>query len=154
MSEPIFDKSKMSEEDIKFHYITPAITKKWQRAKISMEFTAAKLFSAPKRGGRAANAPITSSFERAHALAVVEAKSNAHSPRWAPTGDGIRTADAPFAYSSNGTRLSNTTSLPDKSANSRSTSSRPKRSSRRATSLKKDFLPTKSASPTKPIMKG
>ena len=33
----ILPKSQMSEEDIKLQYITPAITAKWDRTKITME---------------------------------------------------------------------------------------------------------------------
>lgn len=106
MSEPIFDKSKMSEEDIKFHYITPAITKKWQRAKISMEFTAGQIvLQGSKAGRKSSKRADYVLFLNAHTpLAVVEAKSNAHSP-----ARGLQQAmeyaqalDAPFAYSSNG----------------------------------------------------
>ena len=33
----VLPKSKMSEEDVKLQYITPAITSKWDRSKITME---------------------------------------------------------------------------------------------------------------------
>lgn len=33
----VLAKSEMTEEDIKFHYITPAITAKWNHNKITME---------------------------------------------------------------------------------------------------------------------
>lgn len=33
----VLHKSEMSEEDIKLQYITPAITSKWDRGKITME---------------------------------------------------------------------------------------------------------------------
>lgn len=33
----VLSKSQMSEEDIKFHYITPAITAKWNNQHITLE---------------------------------------------------------------------------------------------------------------------
>lgn len=33
----VLSKSQMSEEDIKFHYITPAITAKWDKQHITLE---------------------------------------------------------------------------------------------------------------------
>ena len=33
----IFTKREMTEEDIKFHYISPAIVSKWDKKKITME---------------------------------------------------------------------------------------------------------------------
>ena len=33
----VLPKSEMSEEDVKLQYITPAITSKWDRGKITME---------------------------------------------------------------------------------------------------------------------
>ena len=33
----IFTKKEMTEEDIKFHYISPAIVSKWNKNKITME---------------------------------------------------------------------------------------------------------------------
>ena len=104
----ILDKKQMSEEDIKFHYISPAITAKWDSRKITMEtqITDGRVIiggnlvtrSAPKRADYLlylnANNPI----------AVVEAKDNNHSVSF-----GLQQAmtyaqmlDLPFAYSSNG----------------------------------------------------
>ena len=101
-------KKQMSEEDIKFQYITPAITSKWNRAKITMEtrITDGKINlkgnfvfrEKPKRADYilylSANNPI----------AIVEAKDNTHS-----ISHGLQQAiayarmlDLPFAYSSNG----------------------------------------------------
>lgn len=98
----------MSEEDIKLQYITPAITSKWNRAKITMEtrITDGKINlkgnfvfrEKPKRADYilylSANNPI----------AIVEAKDNTHS-----ISHGLQQAiayarmlDLPFAYSSNG----------------------------------------------------
>lgn len=98
----------MSEEDIKLQYITPAITSKWNREKITMEtrITDGKINlkgnfvfrEKPKRADYilylSANNPI----------AIVEAKDNTHS-----VSHGLQQAiayarmlDLPFAYSSNG----------------------------------------------------
>lgn len=98
----------MSEEDIKLQYITPAITSKWNREKITMEtrITDGKINlkgnfvfrEKPKRADYilylSANNPI----------AIVEAKDNTHS-----ISHGLQQAiayarmlDLPFAYSSNG----------------------------------------------------
>ena len=35
----VLPKNEMSEEDVKLQYITPAITSKWDRSKITMETT-------------------------------------------------------------------------------------------------------------------
>ena len=104
----MFDKKKMSEEDIKLQYITPAITDKWDIKKITMEtkITDGRVNlkgnfvfrEKPKRADYLlylnANNPI----------AVVEAKDNNHSVSY-----GLQQAmtyaqmlDVPFAYSSNG----------------------------------------------------
>ena len=104
----ILPKKSMSEEDIKLHYITPAITDRWDRDKIVMEMPITDgrinlrgnmvFREKPKRADyvlfQIANAPI----------AVVEAKDNTHS-----VTHGLQQAmtyaqmlDVPFAYSSNG----------------------------------------------------
>lgn len=104
----ILSKKQMSEEDIKLQYITPSITSKWNRAKITMEtrITDGKINlkgnfvfrEKPKRADYilylSANNPI----------AIVEAKDNTHS-----VSHGLQQAiayarmlDLPFAYSSNG----------------------------------------------------
>ena len=104
----ILSKSEMSEEDVKLQYITPAITSKWDRGKISMEtqITDGKINlkgnfvhrEKPKRSDYIlylnANNPI----------AIIEAKDNKHSISY-----GLQQAmtyakmlDLPFAYSSNG----------------------------------------------------
>lgn len=104
----ILPKDEMTEEDIKLQYITPAITRKWDIGKITMEtqVTDGKInirgnFVSREKPKRAdyilhlnANNPI----------AVVEAKDNKHS-----VSDGLQQAmeyakmlDVPFAYSSNG----------------------------------------------------
>ena len=104
----ILPKKAMSEEDIKLQYITPAITSKWDRGKITMEtqITDGKINlkgnfvfrEKPKRADYIlylnANNPI----------AIIEAKDNNHS-----ISHGLQQAmtyaqmlDLPFAYSSNG----------------------------------------------------
>ena len=104
----ILSKKEMSEEDIKLQYITPAITSKWDRGKITMEtqVTDGKINlkgnfvfrEKPKRADYIlylnANNPI----------AIIEAKDNEHS-----ISHGLQQAmtyaqmlDLPFAYSSNG----------------------------------------------------
>lgn len=104
----VLPKSEMSEEDVKLQYITPAITSKWNRGKITMEtqVTDGKINlkgnfvfrEKPKRADYIlylnANNPI----------AIIEAKDNKHS-----ISHGLQQAmtyarmlDLPFAYSSNG----------------------------------------------------
>lgn len=104
----ILPKKAMSEEDIKLQYITPAITSKWDRGKITMEtqVTDGKINlkgnfvfrEKPKRADYIlylnANNPI----------AIIEAKDNKYS-----ISHGLQQAmtyaqmlDLPFAYSSNG----------------------------------------------------
>ena len=104
----ILNKKNMTEEDIKLQYITPAVTAKWSRGKITMEtqITDGKINlkgnfvfrEKPKRADYVlylnANNPI----------AIIEAKDNNHSISY-----GLQQAmtyammlDLPFAYSSNG----------------------------------------------------
>lgn len=104
----ILSKKAMTEEDIKLQYITPAVTSKWNRSKITMEtqITDGKINlkgnfvfrEKPKRTDYIlylnANNPI----------AIIEAKDNNHS-----ISHGLQQAmtyaqmlDLPFAYSSNG----------------------------------------------------
>ena len=104
----ILDKKKMSEEDIKLQYITPAVIAKWDIKKITMEtkITDGKVNlkgnfvfrEKPKRADYIlylnANNPV----------AVIEAKGNNHSVSY-----GLQQAmsyaqmlDVPFAFSSNG----------------------------------------------------
>ena len=105
---PILPKHQMSEEDIKLQYITPSITYKWSREKITMEtrITDGKINlkgnfvfrEKPKR------ADYILYFSVNNPIAVVEAKDNTHS-----VSHGLQQAmtyaqmlDVPFAYSSNG----------------------------------------------------
>ena len=104
----ILDKHRMTEEDIKLRYITPAITSKWDVGKITMEtqITDGRINlrgnlvfrEKPKRADYLlylnANNPI----------AVVEAKDNNHSVSFGlqQAMSYARMLDLPFAYSSNG----------------------------------------------------
>lgn len=107
MSE-ILTKKEMSEEDIKFRYITPAITANWDASSILMEakITDGKINlkgnivfrEKPKK------ADYLLYLSDNNPIAVVEAKDNNHSVSF-----GIQQAmtyaqmlDVPFAYSSNG----------------------------------------------------
>ena len=101
-------KWQMSEEDIKLHYITPAITAKWGLDRITMEtkITDGRINlrgnlvtrEKPKRADYIlyinANNPI----------AIVEAKDNSHSVSHGlqQAMDYAQMLDVPFAYSSNG----------------------------------------------------
>lgn len=107
MSE-LIKKHEMTEEDIKLQYITPAITSKWARSKITMEtqVTDGKVNlkgnfvfrEKPKR------ADYILYLNTNNPIAIVEAKDNKHSISY-----GLQQAmtyaqmlDLPFAYSSNG----------------------------------------------------
>ena len=108
MTESLFSKNEMSEEDVKFQYITPAIQKKWSPDKIRMEyaFTAGQIVLQGSKSGK--KAPKRADYalfpDKNAPLAIVEAKSNKF-----PASHGLQQAmdyavalDAPFAYSSNG----------------------------------------------------
>lgn len=104
----ILPKHMMSEEDIKLHYITPAITSKWSTSKITMEtkITDGKI---NLRGNLVSRGPAKRAdyilyLNTNNPIAVVEAKDNKHSISY-----GLQQAkayaimlDVPFAYSSNG----------------------------------------------------
>ena len=106
--QPILPKKQMTEEDVKLQYITPAVTSKWSRGKITMEtpITDGKISlkgnlvfrKRPKKADYILylcdNRPI----------AIIEAKDNTHS-----VSHGLQQAmeyakmlDLPFAFSSNG----------------------------------------------------
>lgn len=105
---PILPKKDMTEEDIKLQYITPAVTSKWSRGKITMEtkITDGKINlngslavrEAPKRVDYllylSANNPI----------AVIEAKDNSRTVSFGlqQAMEYARMLDLPFAFSSNG----------------------------------------------------
>lgn len=103
------NKRKMSEEDIKFQFITPAIEKAgWNKNQIRLEysFTDGRVIvqgESAKRGKKK-RADYLLSYQSNLPLAIVEAKDNNHS-----IGDGMQQClayaeilDVPFAYSSNG----------------------------------------------------
>lgn len=98
----------MTEEDIKFHYITPAIVSKWDKDKITMEtkITDGKI---NLRGNlisreKPKKADYVLYLNPNKPIAILEAKDNKHSISY-----GLQQAmtyaemlDVPFAYSSNG----------------------------------------------------
>lgn len=104
----ILSKKQMSEEDIKRHYITPAITAKWHPGKFTMETQITD-----GRINLKGNAVGTETPKRAdyilylnanNPIAVIEAKDNKRGVSY-----GLQQAmtyaqmlDVPFAYSSNG----------------------------------------------------
>lgn len=104
----ILSKKQMSEEDIKRHYITPAITAKWHPGKFTMETQITD-----GRINLKGNAVVTETPKRAdyilylnanNPIAVIEAKDNKCGVSY-----GLQQAmtyaqmlDVPFAYSSNG----------------------------------------------------
>ena len=106
--EPIILKQNMTEEDIKFRYITPALTSKWSGAKITMEtqITDGKISlkgnMAVRQPGKRVDYLLYLSAN--HPIAVVEAKDNHHqvSAGLQQAMDYARMLDLPFAYSSNG----------------------------------------------------
>ena len=101
-------KHKMTEEDIKLQYITPAITAKWSLGSITMEtqITDGKI---NLKGNlevreRPKKADYVLYMQDEKPIAIVEAKDNKHTVSF-----GIQQAmtyakmmDVPFAYSSNG----------------------------------------------------
>lgn len=105
-------KKEMTEEDIKFRFITPAITAKWSEEQITMEMqiTDGKI---NLRGNLATRGTPKKADYILYAapnypIAVVEAKNNRHS-----VSHGMQQAktyakmlDVPFAYSSNGDAFS------------------------------------------------
>ena len=104
----ILSKKEMTEEDIKFHYISPAIVSKWDKDKITMEtkITDGKI---NLRGNlisreKPKKADYVLYLNPNKPIAIVEAKDNKHSISY-----GLQQAmtyaemlDVPFAYSSNG----------------------------------------------------
>lgn len=101
-------KNEMTEEDIKFQYINPAIESKWDRSKISMEtrITDGMINLRGNRVSRieAKKADYILYINPQKPIAIIEAKSNKYS-----VSHGLQQAmqyaemlDVPFAYSSNG----------------------------------------------------
>jgi len=107
----MLDKKDMTEEEIKLNYITPAITNKWPKSSIRMEFyfTSGRITIDGKKAkrGDASKADyllyqgdISSNFP----IAVVEAKDNTHSALGG-LPQAIKyaiTLKGPFAFASNG----------------------------------------------------
>lgn len=104
----VLSKRKMTEEDIKLQFITPAITKKWALSLITME-TRITDGQINLRGNMVSRkeskkADYILYLNESTPIAIVEAKDNKHA-----VGDGLQQAmqyaimmDIPFAYSSNG----------------------------------------------------
>ena len=108
----IFDIKDMTEEDIKFQFITPALTAKWDVKKITMEtspvnkFTAGKVHikgNIPSRD-KGKRCDYVLWYNKGTPLAIVEAKDNNHSSSF-----GMQQAitygimmNVPFVYTSNG----------------------------------------------------
>ena len=101
-------KNEMTEEDIKFQYINPAIESKWDRNKISMETRITdgmiNLRGNTVSRSEAKKADYILYINPQKPIAIVEAKSNKYS-----LSHGLQQAmqyaemlDVPFAYSSNG----------------------------------------------------
>ena len=104
----VLQKKDMTEEDIKLQYITPAVTSKWDRQKITMEtqVTDGKISLkgnlAVRENGKRADYLLYLSPN--NPIAVIEAKDNNHQ-----ISEGLQQAmnyakmlDLPFAFSSNG----------------------------------------------------
>lgn len=104
----VIPKAQMSEEDIKFHFITPAITSKWKSDHITLEtkITDGRVNLKGNFAFRetAKRADYVLYLNQNNHIAIVEAKDNNHS-----ISHGLQQAmtyaqmlDVPFAYSSNG----------------------------------------------------
>lgn len=106
--EPIILKQNMTEEDVKLQYITPALTSKWERQKITMEtqITDGKISLkgnlAVRQPGKRVDYLLYLSAN--NPIAVVEAKDNNHqvSAGLQQAMDYAKMLDLPFAFSSNG----------------------------------------------------
>ena len=106
----IFTKKEMSEEDIKFQFITPAILAKWDKTRITMEtkITDGKICLSgnfvhrDKRTIKFADYILY--WNNSFPIAVIEAKDNNHSVSYGlqQAITYARMMDIPFAYSSNG----------------------------------------------------
>ena len=105
---PILSKKQMTEEDIKLHYITPAIQSKWGLDRITMETRITDGRVNIKGNLVAREKPKKADYvlhlNQYKPIAIVEAKDNNHSISY-----GLQQAklyalmlDVPFAYSSNG----------------------------------------------------
>lgn len=105
----LMNKKQMTEEDIKYQYISPAIENSgWPRSSIAMEkaITDGKINirgnivvrSSPKK------ADYVLYIEKNYPIAIVEAKDNKHSVSYGiqQAKEYCKMMDVPFAYSSNG----------------------------------------------------
>ena len=107
---PILDKKKMSEEDIKYNYITPALVKSGWKDKITMEtavqFTDGKI----NLQGNVVNrekpkkADYMLYINKDNPIAIVEAKDNNHTSSFGlqQAMEYAKKLQLPFAFSSNG----------------------------------------------------
>ncbi len=104
----LLPKNKMTEEDIKLQFITPALTKKWDIGKITMETSITDGKINIKGNLVAREKPKKADYilyiSANNPIAIVEAKDNNHT-----VSHGLQQAmnyaqklDVPFAYSSNG----------------------------------------------------
>ena len=106
----ILSKKEMTEEDIKFHYISPALVERGWKDKITMEtqvkFTDGKVNLMGNTPSREApkKADYILYINVNNPIAVVEAKDNKHSVSFGlqQAMDYAKKLDIPFAYSSNG----------------------------------------------------
>lgn len=106
--QPVLPKHQMTEEDIKLQYITPAVTSKWSRGKITTEtpITDGQIQLKGTRVSR--KRPKKADYIlyqcENHPLAVIEAKDNTHgvSHGLQQAMEYARMLDLPFAFSSNG----------------------------------------------------
>lgn len=104
----VLTKKEMTEEDIKLHFITPALTNKWNPKKITMETKITDgrvlLRGNMTRREEPKKADYILYLSDNKPIAIVEAKDNKHT-----VSSGLQQAmtyakmlDVPFAYSSNG----------------------------------------------------
>lgn len=104
----ILDKKKMTEEDIKLQYITPAITSKWDIKKITMETKVTDGKINLKGNFAVREKPKKVDYllylETNYPIAVIEAKDNKHSVSYglSQAMTYAQMLDLPFAFSSNG----------------------------------------------------
>lgn len=108
LMQPVLPKDQMTEEDIKFQYITPAVTSKWSRGKITME-TPVTDGQISLKGNlvfrkRPKKADYILYLCENHPIAIIEAKDNTHSVSHGlqQAVDYAKMLDLPFAFSSNG----------------------------------------------------
>lgn len=106
--EHILQKKDMTEEDIKFQYITPAVTAKWDAGKITME-TPVTDGQINLKGNlvfrkRPKKADYILYLRENYPIAVIEAKDNTHriSHGLQQAMEYAKMLDLPFAFSSNG----------------------------------------------------